>query len=227
LPVSFITGIYSPIPHGVQLFIYNTSVLSGASQILDREFYLRDSREVARDLLGCVLVSHSCERETSGVIVETEAYRPDDPACHAYRGPTVRNRNLFGPPGIAYVYLSYGIHALFNVVCEEESMGSAVLVRALRPMEGREIMVRRRGREENLCDGPGRLAQALGIKLSLDGQDLGGSPLFVLRGELPAEVVSTERIGISRGVELPWRYLITGEPNVSRPPKAIAERWRR
>jgi DNA-3-methyladenine glycosylase len=188
-------------------------------------FYDRDPREVAVDLLGCVLSRHSEEGTTSGVIVETEAYRPDDPACHAYKGPTTRNRNIFGAPGLAYVYLSYGIFRLINVVCEPEGVGSAVLIRALRPLEGMDLMARRRGRERDLCSGPGRLSQALEVSLSDDGHELTGGHLAIYYGESPGgEVIATERIGISRGTDLPWRYLILGDENVSVAPGSIRER---
>ncbi len=176
------------------------------------------------DLLGCILSHDSPEGLSSGVIVETEAYRPDDPACHAYKGPTMRNRNIFGRPGIAYVYLSYGIHNLLNVVCEPEGVGSAVLIRALRPKEGEDLMERRRGRSRDLCNGPGRLTQALGVDLAYDGQDLASSNLTISEGRRPESIVETTRIGISRGTELPWRYLIEGEKNVSVSPKTIAGR---
>jgi DNA-3-methyladenine glycosylase len=178
------------------------------------------------DLLGCVLSHDSPEGLASGVIVETEAYRQDDPACHAYKGPTMRNRTIFGRPGLAYVYLSYGIHYLINVVCEEEGVGSAVLIRALRPLKGQDLMVARRGRSENLCNGPGRLTQALGLDLSFDGHDLtGGSTPTISRGTpCEQEIVATTRIGITRGTELPWRYLLMGDKNVSVPPVEIYER---
>lgn len=180
---------------------------------------------MAVDLLGCVLRHHTSEGIASGVIVETEAYRPDDPACHAYKGPTMRNRTMFGRPGLAYVYLSYGIHKLVNVVCEEEGVGSAVLIRALRPLEGEDLMAARRGRTSSLCNGPGRLTQALGIDLSHDGHDLTGGELMITNGEKSAaEIIATTRIGISRGTELPWRYLILGEPDVSVPPKTTLGR---
>lgn len=190
------------------------------SDALSHDFYDRDSREVARDLLGCALVHESGDGTASGVIVETEAYRPDDPACHAYenRG-TLRNRSIFGPPGTSYVYLSYGIHRLLNIACEPQGVGSAVLIRALRPTAGMELMRARRGRED-LCTGPGKLTQALGLDLSYDGHDMSRSPLYVSPAEEPAaRTVATTRIGISRGKELPWRYLIEGEPNVSVKPK--------
>lgn len=192
--------------------------------VLPKTFYDRDPRQVAVDLLGCLLVHETPEGVASGVIVETEAYRPDDPACHAYKGPTMRNRNIFGPPGTAYVYLSYGTHQLLNVVCEDEGVGSAVLLRALRPVEGIEIMARRRGRTDGLCSGPGKLTQALGVVATADGTNLTEGPLVIAAGREPeGEIVSTTRIGITRGVDLPWRYLVLGEPDVSRPPKPIAE----
>lgn len=157
--------------------------------------------------------------------METEAYLcMDDPACHAYKGMNMRNRNLFGGPGLAYVYLSYGTHRLVNVVCEEEGKGSAVLIRALDPLEGQDLMRERRGKRD-LCSGPGKLTQSLGISLDLDGHDLTREPLTLRHAEPPeGEIVSTTRIGISRGTELSYRYLVLGDPNVSVPPRGIAER---
>ena len=137
----------------------------------------------------------------------------------------MRNRNIFAGPGIAYVYVSYGIHHLLNVVCEGEGVGSAVLIRALRPVDGAGLMQARRGRPKDLCNGPGRLTQALGVGIELDGVDLTEGPLNVLSGPEPeGEMVATTRIGISRGVELPWRYLVLGEKEVSVKPKAISGR---
>ena len=189
-------------------------------EALQRTFYKQDPRLVAVDLLGCTLVHETAKGVTSGMIVETEAYRPEDPACHAYKGLTMRNRTIFGRPGLAYVYLSYGVHKLLNAVCEEEGVGSAVLIRALRPHQGLEIMSRRRNRSTHLCDGPGRLTQALGIEIEQDGSDLTDGPLYILWGDAPeGRIVSTTRIGISRGTELPWRFLIEGEKSVSVPPK--------
>ena len=194
-------------------------------EALRASFYDRDPRRVAVDLLGCVLVHETREGTTSGVVVETEAYRPEDPACHAYKGPTMRNRNIFGRPGLAYVYLSYGIHKLLNAVCEGEGVGSAVLIRALRPLEGLETMRERREREMDLCNGPGRLTQSLNIDLAQDGTELTAPPLYVKRGDAPeGEIIATTRIGISRGTELPWRYLVEGERDISVPPKMVAER---
>ena len=174
-------------------------------------------------MLGCTLVHDSPEGRTSGIIVETEAYRPDDPACHAYKNVgTMRNRTIFSPPGFAYVYLSYGVHRLLNVVCEDEGVGSAVLIRALEPVEGRKLMHERRGRDFDLCNGPGKLTQAFGITLDYDGGELTNGKLGVRWDEPPhGEIVSTTRIGISRGTELPWRYLVLNDPNVSVPPKHL------
>jgi DNA-3-methyladenine glycosylase len=194
-------------------------------EALRATFYDRDSRRVAVDLLGCALVHETADGVVSGVIVETEAYRPEDPACHAYQGPTMRNRTIFGRPGLAYVYLSYGVHKLLNVVCEGEGVGSAVLIRALRPLEGLEIMSRRRKGSTHLCDGPGRLTQALGVELAQDSVDLTDGTLYILPGDTPeGEILATTRVGISRGTELPWRYLVEGEKSISVPPKVVAER---
>lgn len=194
-------------------------------EILDRSFYDRDPREVALDLLGCVLIHETPEGAASGVIVETEAYLcADDPACHAYNGPTMRNRTMFADAGLAYVYRSYGIHALLNVVCEEEGRGSAVLIRALRPLEGLGLMAERRGKSD-LCTGPGKLSQALGIEMNHDAHDLTSPPLTIRHGEPPeGEIVATTRIGISQGADLPYRYLVLGDPNISVRPKSIAAR---
>ena len=187
------------------------------------EFYARPVVEVARDLIGCT-VTHA---GASGVIVETEAYHDVEPACHAFVGLTPRTRVLFGPPGHAYVYFSYGIHALLNAVCEPEGVGAAVLIRALEPLDGIEAMRRRRGtqRVEDLCSGPGKLTQALGIDLTLNGSDLGTGPIVF--GQRPAawrdpEVVVGTRIGITKAVELPWRFCAAGNRNVSRPRPAVA-----
>ncbi len=185
---------------------------------LEREFYDRPVVDVARDLVGCV-VSHA---GTSGVIVETEAYHDSEPACHAFVGVTARTKTLFGPPGRAYVYRSYGIHALLNAVCEPEGVGAAVLIRALEPLEGIELMRARRGVEriEQLCSGPGKLTQALGIELDRNDTDLGDGPVTI--GARPAawrdvELVAGTRIGITKAVELPWRFCAAGSGHVSRP----------
>jgi DNA-3-methyladenine glycosylase len=186
-------------------------------------FYDRPVLEVARELIGCT-VEH---RGARGVIVETEAYHESEPACHAYAGLTPRTRTLFGEPGRAYVYRSYGIHALLNAVCEPEGVGAAVLIRALAPVAGLEEMTARRGallgraaREHELCSGPGRLTQALGITLEENGGDLGAGPVIVgspAREWATPEVVQGPRIGIARATELPWRFCAVGNRHVSRP----------
>jgi DNA-3-methyladenine glycosylase len=192
---------------------------------VNRAFFDRSVHEVARDLIGCRLAVG----ETAGVIVETEAYEASDPACHAYVGRTARNEVLFGPPGHAYVYLSYGIHSLLNAVAEPEGSAAAVLIRALEPTEGIDQMRERRGREEidELCSGPGKLTEALGVGLSLNGADLLAPP-FELSGRADgwsaAEIVAAERIGITKAAELPWRYCAAGSPFVSRPWPLMRER---
>jgi DNA-3-methyladenine glycosylase len=182
------------------------------------DFYDRPVVEVARDLVGCT-VSHAGGR---GVIVETEAYHQSEPACHAFVGLTPRTSTLFGPPGRAYVYRSYGIHALLNAVTEHEGVGAAVLIRALEPLEGLAEMRARRGldRPEDLCSGPGKLTQALGIELRHNGSCL-------LEGEVRIEpphdgwadppVLVETRIGITRAVELPWRFCAGDSRCLSRP----------
>jgi len=184
----------------------------------DKAFYDRSVHEVAHDLVGCV-VRHG---ETAGRIVETESYHMDEPACHAYAGLTERTRTLFGEPGRAYVYRSYGVHALLNAVTEDEGVGAAVLIRALEPVDGIEVMRERRGvaRDEELCSGPGKLTQALGIWLSLNGTSLVDGPIEVLAREPGAReprVVIGERIGITRAMELPWRFCDADSRHVSRP----------
>jgi DNA-3-methyladenine glycosylase len=186
---------------------------------LDRAFYERPTCEVARDLLGQVVVSLLPEGLTSGRIVETEAYLgADDPASHAARLRIGRVEVMWGEPGIAYVYRSYGIHAMLNVVAEPRGATGAVLIRALEPIAGIDLMRRWRGVEDErlLCSGPGRLCQALGIGLDLHGTDLVTSDrLWIEQGETACDVSSSGRIGISRGLELEWRYWITGNRHVS------------
>ena len=174
--------------------------------------------EVARDLVGCV-VSHGA---TSGVIVETEAYHESEPASHAYAGLTPRTQVLFGPPGIAYVYRSYGIHALLNAVCEPEGVGAAVLIRALEPLDGIAAMHVRRGvaRDAELCSGPGKLTQALAIELDCNGTNLATGPVRISsfpNGCTDVELVAGPRIGITKAAELPWRFCARGSRHVSRP----------
>lgn len=172
--------------------------------------------EVARALVGWT-VSHG---GASGWIVEAEAYHDSEPACHAFPGRTPRTETLFGPPGLAYVYRSYGIHALLNAVSEPEGVGAAVLIRALEPAEGIDAMRRRRGehlRDRDLCSGPGKLTQALGIGLELNGTDLRTGPILLSPPQEPVPVVAGPRIGITRAEDLPWRFCATGSEWVSRP----------
>jgi DNA-3-methyladenine glycosylase len=190
---------------------------------LPRSFYDRPTLTVAQELLGKVLVHRTPGGVTAGMIVETEAYiGEDDPACHAAPGPTPRNAPLYGPPGIAYVYLNYGIHYLVNAVTEAEGHPAAVLLRALEPVEGVRLMRLRRttgGRhidESDLCRGPGNLTKALGINLTDNLLDLTASRLYVQdRGFRPGRVSCGPRIGIRVAVDRPWRFWIDGNVFVS------------
>ncbi|HKP88986.1 MAG TPA: DNA-3-methyladenine glycosylase [Thermoleophilaceae bacterium] len=184
----------------------------------DPAFYDRSVHDVARDLVGCV-VRHG---RSAGRVVEVESYHQEEPACHAFNGLTERTRVLFGPPGNAYVYRSYGIHALLNAVAEDEGVGAAALIRALEPVDGVELMRARRGLEriEELCSGPGKLTQALGIGLDLNGTSLVDGPIELLPppdDARPPRVVTGTRIGINRAVELPWRFCDANSRCVSRP----------
>jgi DNA-3-methyladenine glycosylase len=186
-------------------------------------FYERPVLDVARDLVGCV-VTH---QDTAGVIVETEAYHDSEPASHAFVGLTPRTRTLFGPPGRAYVYRSYGIHALLNAVCEPEGVGAGVLIRALEPLEGLDHMRARRGvvSERLLCSGPGKLTQAMGIGLGDNGSDLQRGPVVISRRPAAwreVEIAVDRRIGITRAAELPWRFSAAGNRFVSRPVRVAA-----
>jgi len=182
-----------------------------------RSFYERPVLEVARDLIGCVVSRNGC----SGVIVETEAYHDSEPACHAFVGLTPRTATLFGPPGRAYVYRSYGIHALLNAVCEPEGVGAAVLIRALEPLDGIDVMRERRGvaAVHALCSGPGKLTQALGVELEHNGTDLLRGSVVIsepIAAWRPAEVSVDRRIGITKAPHLPWRFCATGSRFLSR-----------
>jgi DNA-3-methyladenine glycosylase len=181
----------------------------------EKAFYDRDVHTVARELLGCV-VRHG---ETAGRIVETESYHQSEPACHAYVGLTERTQPLFEPAGIAYVYFSYGIHALLNAVAEAPGVGAAVLIRAIEPTEGIDLMRARRGldRFEDLGNGPGKLTQALGIGLELNGTSLIDGPIAIEPGDHEPEVVIGERIGITKAADLPWRFCDASSNCVSRP----------
>jgi len=187
---------------------------------LNAAFYARPVLEVARDLVGCVLSYDGCE----GIIVETEAYHDSEPACHAFVGLTPRTETLFGPPGVAYVYRSYGVHALLNAVSEPEGVGAAALIRALEPVSGIEAMAGRRGmdpsRIRDLCSGPGKLTQAFGIGLELNGSSLTAGPILISArppGWRRVPISAGRRVGITRAVELPWRFCATGSRFLSRP----------
>ena len=194
---------------------------------LPREFYARPTLDVARDLIGKALVHETSSGIASGIIVEVEAYIGEsDPACHAAPGPTRRNAPLYGPPGIAYVYLNYGIHYLVNAVTEPAGSPAAVLIRALEPFEGEPLMRRRRARfagrpadafaSVELCRGPGNLTRALGISLRQNQRDLTGSSLRIDDPDLPArEVAWSRRVGITVGVEAEWRVYAVGSAAVS------------
>ena len=195
--------------------------------VLSRDFYARPTLEVARTLIGKVLVHETAAGIASGVIVETEAYIGEsDPACHAAPGPTTRNAPLYGPPGIAYVYLNYGIHYLVNAVTESEGSPAAVLIRALEPLEGEAMMRRRRARgtgrsardfsTAELCRGPGNLTRALGITLRHNLSDLTQSALRIEDRRLAArDVAWTQRIGLNVGVESEWRCVAVGSDALS------------
>ncbi len=193
--------------------------MTALAQALPADFYDRPVLDVSRDLIGCVV---SCG-DSAGVVVETEAYHQSEPACHAFVGLTPRTGVLFGPPGVAYVYRSYGIHACLNAVSEQEGVGAAVLIRALEPLSGIEQMRARRGldRLESLCSGPGKLTQALGITLEHNGSDLLRGPVVI--SESPAgwnevRITAGPRVGITKAAELPWRFCVTGSSFLSRPP---------
>lgn len=190
---------------------------------LTQSFYARPTLAVAAELIGKVLVHRARAGVAAGMIVEVEAYiGEDDPACHAAPGPTRRNAPLYGPPGHAYVYLNYGIHNLVNAVTEAEGSPAAVLIRALAPLDGIELMKRRRARaggrtdEVGLCRGPGNLTQALGITLKQNRSDLSTGPLWIEDRGLPSGTLSwSPRIGIRVGVDRPWRCSLAGHPSVS------------
>jgi DNA-3-methyladenine glycosylase len=182
---------------------------------LTASFFARSVHEVAPELLGATLLVDG----VGGPVVEVEAYDGTDPASHGFRGRTPRNASMFGPPGHAYVYRSYGIHWCLNLVCEEEGSPAAVLVRALEPVHGIQRMRERRGLEAErlLCAGPGRLCQALGVTREHDGLRLDEPPFELLAGTEPVEIAAGRRIGITQAADLPWRYAVAGSRYLSRP----------
>ena len=188
----------------------------GVGPNLSPAFFARDVVMVARELIGAALLVDG----VGGTIVETEAYDREDPASHSFAGPTARNAAMFGPPGQAYVYRSYGIHWCLNLVCREEGHGAAVLLRALAPTQGLARMRERRGAvaDRLLCAGPGRLCQALAVSRDHDGMPLDASPFrLAARAGPEPEIVTGPRIGISKAADLPWRFGLAGSPDLSRP----------
>jgi DNA-3-methyladenine glycosylase len=184
---------------------------------LGADFFTRSVHTVARELIGCRLFHEGC----GGMIVETESYERDDPACHAHVGLTKRTEVLFGPPARAYVYLSYGIHSLLNFVAEPEGQAAAVLIRALEPTADLEAMRKRRGErpDTDLCSGPGKLTDALGIGLDSNNADITADPFLLLPPEpnWNGDIVTGPRVGITKAVERPWRFSLADSPFVSRP----------
>lgn len=180
----------------------------------DDLFYRRPVESVARDLIGATLLF----KGTGGVIVETEAYDHEDPASHSVRGPNFRNRSMFGPPGHAYVYRSYGLHWCLNIVCGSIP-GSAALIRAIQPLVGIEEMKDRRGdlSELKLCSGPGRLCAALGIDGAWDGHNLSSPPFSIMARQASVTVIAGSRVGISKAADVPWRFGLAGSAFLSRP----------
>jgi DNA-3-methyladenine glycosylase len=194
---------------------------------LTRAFFNRSVHEVAPDLIGATLLFAGA----GGRIVEVEAYHQTDPAAHSFRGPTPRNAVMFGPPGYAYVYRSYGIHWCLNLVCEPEGSASAVLIRAIEPSEGLAGMRRRRGvsDERLLCSGPGRVCEALGISAAQNGLRLDETPFALFAHSGAVEVVAGVRIGLTKAADKPWRYGLEGSRFLSKPfpataPKASSKR---
>jgi DNA-3-methyladenine glycosylase len=198
----------------------------GLTPRLRRGFFDRSVHKVAPDLIGATLLVGG----VGGVIVEVEAYHHTDPAAHSYRGPTERNAVMFGPPGYAYVYRSYGIHWCLNFVCEEEGSASAVLIRALQPTEGLAAMRRRRGLHEPraLCSGPGKVCEALGVTIKHNGLALDRAPFELRARARKPEIAVGVRIGITKAVAQPWRYGLKGSPFLSKPfgPLALTTRHR-
>lgn len=203
--------------------------------ILDKDFYNQDTVTIARNFLGCYLIHNSPEGPTIGKIVETEAYLAHDPASHAFKGQTERTKAMFGEPGRVYIYFTYGMYYCFNVTTAPAGVGEAVLIRALEPLEGIELMQKRRSaskktkshdvalKTEALCSGPAKLVIAMGINKQMYGHDLTKEPLYILSKDdmrfeenKPFEITTTTRIGISSSKDLPLRFYITGNSFISK-----------
>jgi DNA-3-methyladenine glycosylase len=187
---------------------------------IPEDFFIKNVEALARDLLGCELIHESAEGVTAGLIVETEAYHQSDPASHTYNGQTARTKVMFGPPGHIYVYFTYGMHWCFNITAEEEGIGSAVLIRALEPTRGIDLMKKRRGKEHEseLCSGPSKLVQAMGINKSDYGKRI-DSGEFRLNPRAEAanlDIGNGPRIGIKKAVNKPWRFWLENNSFVSR-----------
>ena len=192
-----------------------TVSLQKPAKPLQRAFFARSVHEVAPDLIGATFLVNG----VGGIIVEVEAYHHTEPAAHSFRGPTPRNQVMFGPPGFTYVYRSYGIHWCVNFVCEKQGSASAVLIRALEPTQGIAAMRRRRGLhdERALCSGPGKLTEALGITIAHSELPLDRPPIALYGRTAKPEIVSGVRIGLTKAVELPWRYGLEGSKFLSKP----------
>ena len=182
---------------------------------IPQSFFSRSVHEVAPDLIGALMLVDG----VGGIIVETEAYHHTEPAAHSFRGQTPRNAVMFGPPGYAYVYRSYGIHWCVNIVCEPEGSASAVLIRAIEPTVGIELMrLRRVGLgDRTLCSGPGKLCQAMGITSAHNGLPLNAPPIILLPRKAVPDIIAGPRIGITKAVDLPWRYGLRGSRFLSKP----------
>lgn len=187
---------------------------------LTKAFFKKDTLQIAKALLGCYLINRVKEGKTMGKIIETEAYLKNDPASHSFNGQTKRNKSMFGPAGKAYVYLTYGMYNCFNVVTEKEGIGEAVLIRALEPIEGIDLMKKRRNTDNlrQLCSGPAKLVMAMGINKAHNGIDLIDGELRLLRGNkiIDGDIIQTSRIGLSKGKNLPYRFYIKDNQFVSK-----------
>lgn len=204
-----------------------TFSLSSRTKALKRTFFQHSAPSVAQALLGQLVLHHSQDGLCGGIIVETEAYDESDPASHSCHGKTARNEMMFGPGGVAYVYRSYGVHWCFNVAVGPQNYGAAVLIRAIEPTIGIDLMTRRRQASlancklKDIARGPGRLCQAMDINISHNGKDLLQAPLYIVSPQnfSPPQIATSPRIGISKAVDVPWRFFIPGNSFVSGPKK--------